>query len=561
MSVKENNFEVKFPAVLALEVPTKRKADSLLKNSFTLSRSSNAESLSNIRMQTYTRLYSSKKFSIPIAPQGQSTARINQDSEIFPGITKEKKLNMTSISSKQLKSKPGTREFSKQSTACPAPTRKAENNEKKVKESMFEVQRVLSDKLELIRDLATYENDFSKTKELSISLGRLRMLSTSIPDIYGENEINQVEEKAILQKLNEGLDSILKMGAETKHLENEGNIENEIFDLKSSYQLRKFESVYQGIFKISSISCIMCLIKHFGELNNPVEISYSLSIRSKIQEHHIINFRSDKWLEYIEISVETSFGDAFNINVRVPISNSHQDKKQIYSYTKKSILPHLYFIYSNNELKLQYDYRHSHTFYSLICEIRGFGLCSVQLTESGDQQVHIQVSSIDDALEVPLSIITPKSSLFLENSDWIKRVVQKYLSYIPQMNGLYWQETDDQGYIFSQKEACSLLMNAEYLKEEFDILMFSEVYAFEIKLGNSIFNLQCFGSSQHVKFTAKYDNDVVDVSPESKSFKLLTDLQSLNLRKCTATLRNSLELELFFRKIFPKAFLCKNKEN
>ncbi|CAG9311658.1 unnamed protein product [Blepharisma stoltei] len=527
MSTKENSFEAKLPPPAPSLVSMKKRSESNLRTSIVLSKSSMAESLSNIRMQTYTKLYSNKIFPKTTISQGQSTIRLNENSEILREGTRETKVNLTSISSKQIKRKITNRA---ESLSQITPIQRVDNNEKKIKDGMYEIQTALSDKLELMRDLATYENNFSKSKDLSILLGRLRVLSASIPDTYDENNGIQTEEKVVYKKLTEGLNSLLNL--ETQHSPKLGHsqVEYESFDLKSIYQIQKFESVFQGIFNISCISSI-------------------------------INFRSDKWLEYIEITVQTPYGDFFNMNIRLAISNSYQNKKQVSAYAKKSILPHLYYIYYKNELKMNYDYRHSHTFYSLICRIRGWGVCSVELTENNEQQVHIQVSSIDDALEVPIYIITSKSSLFLETSDWLKRVIEKYLCYIPEMNGLYWHEVGDQGFIFFQKEMSSILMNDEYLKEELDILLFSELYTFEAKINNAVFVIEILGSTQHVKINVKYENETVDISSESKRFKLLTDLQSLNIRKGIETLRSSLELELFLRKVFPKAFLCKNKEN
>lgn len=249
------------------------------------------------------------------------------------------------------------------------------------------------------------------------------------------------------------------------------------------------------------------------------------------------------------------------MNIRLSISSTYQNKKQICNYAKKHILPHLYFRYIKRDLKLLYDHRHSKSFYSLICEIRGYGPCSVQLTESTDQLIHMQVSTIDDALEVPIVILTSKPSLFSETLDHLKRVVEKYLCFIRTSRCLYWQESDNQSFIFLEKEMNSILMNDEYLKEEMDIMLFVDLYTFDVAYDGHNFSFKLLSSRHDIKIIAKYDNDEIEVNSESKSFHLLTDLQSYNPKKDMKTLKRSLELELFFRKIFPKAFICKTKDS
>lgn len=100
-------------------------------------------------------------------------------------------------------------------------------------------------------------------------------------------------------------------------------------------------------------------------------------------------------------------------------------------------------------------------------------------------------------------------------------------------------------------------MDDKYLKEALDNYSFTQLYKLEHRKDSRVYYLTCFGSKHSVKFRAEFEDESVEITKDSKNFRYLVSLQSFTLRRSLITLKNSLELELFFAKVFPRAFSVK----
>lgn len=354
-----------------------------LRDSFGISRILTADT-NQRRVQKYTQVYKSNR---PKSSKsyGKSTTRdLNHESELenTPSVP----LN---------KPRPITRSISRYSSRLDS-YKKVDKLQNNLKSLLYDLQKTLSDKSELIRDLSTYEHNFAESNELFVRLGRLRADAISLPEDFSLVR-EKIVDKEILDRLKSGLSDMIKLDTQTQITTHQEAIETESFEIRKSLQLQKLDTVFQGISIISSIPCI-------------------------------INVRSDKWLEHLEISVQTIQGLSFQLNLRLTISNSYQNSKQILKTIKHKILPHLYFKYFNDVLSLFFDTKHAVYFYSLICEIKGLGLCSIEITEN-EEDVHIKPSLTDHALEIPRYIVTSETSIFKVKIAHIRYMMTKYLCF------------------------------------------------------------------------------------------------------------------------------------
>lgn len=205
-----------------------------------------------------------------------------------------------------------------------------------------------------------------------------------------------------------------------------------------------------------------------------------------------------------------------------------------------------------------YDSRHSISFYSIVLKIRGYGLCSVQLSESGDDHIHLQADFDEDALEVLREEFTYEGSIFLEPISRLKRVISQHLCYIKKSRSLYWQQDYFPNFIFSLKEDNSKFLNEDYLTEILDIDNFVKLYMFSVDVKSKRFDIDVCANKSHIMLRVKSERDIVEIAEDSKYFRLLTDLQILNIEKGPITVKKSLELEIFILKLFPRHFMTIN---
>ncbi|CAG9310604.1 unnamed protein product [Blepharisma stoltei] len=481
------------------------KGNSLLRD---LSGTYSTTDSNHMRVDLYTKIYKRirPKSSKTYRKSTARTASNDNDSENAPSLL------LTQI-------RPSTRSTSRISHKPPG-LPKAGQLVTHMKSLLYDFHKLMSDKSELIRDLATYENNFAKENELFVMLERLRLNAVSLPE---QEKLTQEQfmDNKVLEKLNKGLSSIVSLERENLKTD-ETSVENEEFYVRKSLQFQKLDIVYQGIFIISSVSTL-------------------------------INIRSDKWLEHLEISAHPINGPALQLNLRLSISNTYQNQKQIFRIITKKILPHLYYKYIDNSMCIFYDERHGSTFYSIICKIKGLGQCSVEITEN-ENEVRIEPSIIDHALEVPRSVITHEPTVFKVKPSHIAYLISKYMCYVHLNRSLFWIEGDNQDFIYLEKESQSKLMNDEYLKEMLDNTNFITLYKIEFCKDGKVFKLSVIGTNHIVKLKAEWGSESVDIPKDSKYFNYLVQLQSFNIRKGFSTVKNSLELEYFFMKVFPRAF-------
>ncbi|CAG9320548.1 unnamed protein product [Blepharisma stoltei] len=481
-----------------------------------------SSSRSQVRIKKYMKLYGKSLTLKPTTSQGKSTGRFC--SNLSNQIETEPK--PTSLSHNIGFAKPISHPFTRYSQLVSEKekTVNIERLKKKIDKLLYAIQKASSDKIELTRDLASYESEFSKEKQLSVELARLRVSAMDLPDITYLTNGNLNENKTV-EKINNGL---LLLGSPDLNYsnataKNDSEIDWEKYSTRKVLKINKLDTVFQGVVQISSVNCI-------------------------------ISIRSDQWLEVLDLTVQAFEGEQFHLNLKLSISNTYQEPDQVRSTVRNNIAPYLFFMKEQNCLNLFYDSRHSVSFFSIITKIRGYGLCSIQLTEIEEDHVHIQVDFHEEALEVLKEEITYESSIFYESISKLTRIIEQHLCYIKKSKSLYWQQDYYPGFIFSMKEDSSKFMDDEYLAEVMEMVSFVKLYSFFVVIKKVRFDIEVMGWKNYFMIKIKNEGDFIEISSDSKNYRYLRDLQSFYLEKGLNTLKTSLEFEALVRRVFPRAF-------
>lgn len=452
------------------------------------------------RVRNYISLYSStasKEFLRPAekSEHEDDTAQFKTISKKNTGIK-----NISDTSAKPIKTSDGLQVL-----------------QRKCSELLYDIQKAMSDKLELTRDIATYEHEFKKNKREPEALTRISELTKSIPDI--DLEISEIDE--------------LLLSSFTKFLEitdsqHTYQPEPEIFELKHPAYSKVKSTLLNCSIKISDIPCIA----------------------------HIYG---TKWLEELEITITTISNKTFKKSLKHTILSLYSTKQELFKLVSTEILTKFYFVYnhSHNNLLLMHSPDHGSKFRVFSSYIRGYGKCSLSLSVNSNR-LNIQVIEQKEVLEVPEEILKI-SKLEEVNMKAVKSIVHDFIYFDKYSKGFYWQNEKLPENVFSAKEANSNFLKEDYLKEILSMKSFKVISSFLVNIIELEFLVELHIFKQQFKIIIFYGRESIEIPQESKHFKFLIDLQWVNILLSPITLKNSLEIKMLIKKQFPRLFNLKLK--
>ena len=450
---------------------------------FPIPKSSKADGIVSIRVQKYTRVYSARR-SATRETQKKSIKHSEAESLNLP---QKSSIDMSRIS---FHSEP------------------IQNLQKAAKSLLYDVQKAESDRLELIRDLSTYECNLSKAVNLIEKLEVFVRLSKPLPDMVDIIELNTEEENFCFNRIEEGL---VKVSLLEKSRNRLIKPEKEEFSIRKSSLAHALSTVFKGVTLVSGVYMMASLV-------------------------------SDPWLENLFFRVTDLKGKSYTLKLKQKISNNLQTKQQCIQVIKTKLLPFLCIQIENSESSLIFDKKQTVEHYCMVVDVKGFRLCNVVASVKSDTQTLLEIPELEQSIFIEFKL-NLKDQLNLKK---ILKLVIKQLFYDNKKNVFFWGSTAN---FFAIKEKNSKFLNEEFIKSATqDMGNFTQTYTFELSNGK----VSCFTDREKVLVQILKNKVSEEFNQESKNFGFLECLQCISVRSAPVTFSKSLELEYLLSKLFPQ---------
>lgn len=378
------------------------------------------------------------------------------------------------------------------------------------KSLLYDIQKAESDKYELIRDISTYEHNFSKENCIFTSLNKLNSIARPLPDAAEIIKQTTSHESLFFEELKKGLTAFHSINPKLT-IKTEDLIED--FKVKKVNSARLLSNVFQGVYMISGIYSIISLV-------------------------------SDKWLENLTFKVQTLKGWTFTLQMTQNMSNSFYSSAQLIQAVKTKLLPFLIFRIEKKIVTLHFDLLQGMKKYTYIIQLKGYELCNVVVNVKTLDQITFDVTS----LQLSLNFDVPKNLMgIVEDSRKFAREIQKNLMFCNKKKALMWGKSEE---LFELVEAGSRLFDEDYVKSTMDFEHYNQLFAFEMPRFNAW--VVCFEFKDRGFLRITCGKDCAEIDTKSKHFSFLHEMQSLCITKTPKTLSSSLELEAILVKLFPR---------
>lgn len=380
------------------------------------------------------------------------------------------------------------------------------------KSLLYDIQKAGSDKSELIRDISTYDYNFSTEKNLFTILHKLNNTSKRFPESVELLKQSTINESLHYEDLNQGLTKFHKIKP-IINLKPESFTED--FRVKKVNSVHLQSNVFQGSTTISGIYSIVSLI-------------------------------SDKWLENLTFKVQTLDGLTFGLQMTQTMSNSFYSSAQLVQAVKSKLLPFLVFRIEKNIISLHFDPYQGTNMCAFLIKLKGHELCNVNVTIKSLTQIVFDVPDLEQSLSFD---ITEEIKEIIKDKRKLAREIQNKLMYCKRKKSLLWGKTDS---LFESSEIGSRFFDEDYVKSTMDLEQYNQLYAFDYLKYNA--RIACFEYKDRNFLRISCDRECAEIDAKSKHYVFLQDMQSFSITNSSKTLASSLELEVVLIKMFPKLF-------
>jgi hypothetical protein len=448
---------------------------------FPLPKSSKVDGIVSLRVQKYTRIYSARR-------------------------SNSREVNKKSVKHSEAESLTIPQKSSIDVSRISFNSDSVQNLQKVAKSLLYDVQKAESDRVELIRDLSTFEHNFAEAVKLKEKLKIFLNLSEPLPDMVDMIELNTKDENFCYNRISEGL---LKISITETSKESLVKSEIEDFNLRKPSLTHVLKTVFKGICLISGVYMTVTLM-------------------------------SDQWLENLLFRVLSIEGKSYSLNLKQKISNL-QSKEHSLLEIKQKLLPCLCLAVENGEISLIFNKLQGKDHYCMITQVKGFHLCNVIASKKSETQTLLEIPELEQ------SIFIEKTLNFSDNSlKTLTKEVKSHLFFSVTRNLIFWGSSSD---LFVIKEKTSKFMNEEFIKSATqDMGNFTQAYSFEVGLSK----VSCFTDREKVLMQLSRNKVSEEFNNDSKNFSFLESLQYVNVRAAPVTLSKSLELEYLLSKLFPQ---------
>ena len=381
------------------------------------------------------------------------------------------------------------------------------NLEKLANTLLYEVQKASSDRLELIRDLSTYDNDFSKSVNLKQKLETFVALTDILPEAASLIKYSTNNEKSCFDQIKKGL---IELSITNPQTNSEFNECSEDFGLRKFNPGHVYRTVFKGICFISGL-------------------------------YAMISLTADQWLEHLHFKALLFSSQTCSLQLHQRISNNCYTAEQITSEVRNKMLPFLYFKAKDTQTKLKFSQKQSKDHYYTLLHVKGYQLCNVIISPKSETQTLLEVPEVEQSLFIDHTCdFSDPTSLKHLISD-----IKSHLFYSPAKKTLLWGSSTS---LFTLLEKSSKYLNEDFVKNAtLNMGNFTQIYTFPI---NS-HKICCYSDQTKICLKFFKETQSEELQNDSKNFLFLEYLQDIDLRNSPTTLSKSLELEFLLSKLFP----------
>jgi len=474
-------------------------ANSLLPGNSSLNQSRSRIDKSAERIATYITVYGRKSGSDRSSRTSRTSFR-SQKSEDPP----------------PLESRPISRRTHVTVTAASVPEPPAPGNirslQRQTEALREEICRAVSDRLDLYRDLASYECLFDRKTGLGERLGQIQRTAEGLPDVMVSLSYVSNTSESMLKTLQTDLN---RLSAIKPHQQNQdkSRLKRVKIGLRDVNTRHYVTNQYRGCVEISGIKTL-------------VQIS------------------SDLTLDHFRVHAQTLDGFGFSMSFAYSIGLEISPVHSI----KQKLLPFLHIVSQNHHWSLHFDPVYGSAFRTVIAKPRGldFPLCLV-LVEDEDS-VTIRSEDLDCFLSVPISAFTACESVFDMTAIEVKRLLEKQLFLRKEPVQMVWLE--EANALFAGKEKGSKLMDAEYLSEALGDFVLVLMAKDEVEVDGVRFGVEIYAHRTVERLRIVQEDHAIEVEEGGRQLAFLKEMQFGLLHKQPKTVFRSLEMATVIRALF-----------
>lgn len=370
-----------------------------------------------------------------------------------------------------------------------------------------------SDKLELKRDLHTYEYEASKAVGLERRLEEIAATTETLPGFVAvAGEISARAHNLFDEIQSEFVE--LTKPAETdlrETLTRPLGLPLRIAD--TSHHLR---TVYKGADKISGQTCII----------------------------HILG---NKALMDLRVNALTPQKQQLSLQLKQKAVSDVDTRR----YLKTLILPYLFIKWNKHgQMDLALDRDVGKRIGSMLLRLQGSGRTTLLHMKEDAVEVSFTSPYTEAALLVPIEKITEAQSIFSLSYKQLKNILREKLMVMHGPERLVWVQDGSKGVQFRSKEKTSKLMDTDYLSERLHDFVQILVAKEEISVDGHKYLLELYAHKAVEKLRITGRDHYEEISADSSLMKLVKNLQFSLCQNHIRTLLCSLELQHAVRTLF-----------
>lgn len=406
----------------------------------------------------------------------------------------------------------------------PSQSKKTESDTQRKNDLLYDISVAVSDKFEVLRDLATYEYELTQKTNIPIKLEKLLGSLGALPHVYEKGIGDSGEHEDITSLIDHGLKSLQMIGGNKAGQE----FKAETFKIREYNTLRKMKIIFKAVRTISGIRVLICI-------------------------------KGDTFFEHFLVSVitcDTQF--CMNVPVKLDILdvNTLNQEIRIESPVDEKIIPHLYLCYADRNLTIKYDKSFPSDKISVVFKLKVWGWTTA-IIKSIEETISINVT--DPRYERKIS-----KSLLLTHDQSLQSISLKYLSSFLSCHlrfkgskdeeAIEWCESADEE--FRKKESGSKLMKEEYIKESLGTQQFVRVWQSQIVIEGQVYYIECFSYHSLLKLIVRFMEKTLEIrtgqhiKSEVDMLRFITNLQYFDIFKSPKTICQSLEMRKLIKSYF-----------
>lgn len=476
-------------------------ANSLLPGNSSLNQSRSRIDKSATRIATYITVYGRKSGSDRSSRTSRTSFR-SQKSEDPP----------------PLESRPISRRthVTVTATTVPAPEPSAPGNirslQRQTEALREEICRAVSDRLDLYRDLASYEYLFDRKAGLGERLAEVQRTAEGLPDVMVSLSSVSNTSESMLQTLRNHLNrlSAIKPQQQNQDIYRLKRAKTGLRDVNTRHYVT---NQYRGCAEISGIKAL-------------VQVSADLT------------------LDHFRVKAQTLDGLGLSLSFAYSIGLEGSPSHSI----KQRLLPFLHLISQNHHWSLHFDPVYGSSFRTVIAKPLGldFPLCFLLIED--ENSVTIRSPDLDSFLSVPISALTTCKSLFEMTSKALRNVLERQLFLRKEPVQMGWLE--DRNALFAGKEKGSKLMDAEYLSEALGDFVLVLMAKDEVEVDGLRFGVEIYAHRTVERLRIVHEEQAVEVEEGGKQLAFLKEMQFGLLHQQPKTVFRSLEMATVIRSLF-----------